>query len=119
MSTPAGLRQCATKCARDREQPLIARPEFGSPNDRGSQQVNIDVTDAFAMESAVLDVTKHLMGFCNYRHRQMLEQVQGQCAICQAAAGNLTHDKWMHDHGTGFKQIDELRISCAKIVDPY
>ena len=66
--------------------------------------MNIDVTDAFAMEPMPLNVAKNLVGIRNCRRRQMLEQVQGQCPIHQAAAGNLTHDEWMHDHGIAFKQ---------------
>ena len=81
--------------------------------------MNVDVTNAFTMEAVTLDVAKHLIGFCNYCHWQMLEQVQGQCAIGQAAAGNLTHDKWMHDHRITFQQIDKLCISAAKMVDPH
>ncbi len=68
--------------------------------------MNVDVTDAFAMEGVALYVAKKLIGFCNYRHRQVLEQVQGQRAIYQAAAGKLTHDKWMHDHRITPKQIE-------------
>ena len=67
--------------------------------------MNIDVTDALAMETVALDVAKNLTGLRNDRHRQVLEQVQCRCAIRQTAAGNLTHDEWMHDHGIAFKQI--------------
>ena len=81
--------------------------------------MNIHVTDAFAMEVVALNIAKNLIGICNYCHRQVLEQLQGQCAIRQAAAGNLTHDKWVHDHSIPFQQIDKLGISTAKMVDPH
>jgi len=68
--------------------------------------VNVDVTDAFAMETMALDVAKNLCGFRNCRHRQVLEQIQRQRAIRQAAAGNLTYDEWMHDYCVTLKQID-------------
>ena len=47
----AGVRQWTAKLPRDRVYPLIARPEFCPADGRGGQQVNVDVTDAFAMKA--------------------------------------------------------------------
>jgi hypothetical protein len=49
----------------------------------------------------------------------LLEQLQNQCAVGQATAGNLTHDKRMHDHVATFEQIGKQYIAPAKMVDPY
>ena len=81
--------------------------------------MNVDVPDASAMEVVALDIAENLIGFCNNCGRQLLEQLQGQCAIRQAAAGNLTHDKRVHDHSITFQQIHKLNISTAKMVDPH
>ena len=81
--------------------------------------MDVDVSDAFAVEVVALDIAKNLIGFCNYCHRQLLEQLQSQCAIRQSAAGNLTHDKRVNDHCAPFQQIDKLSISTAKMVDPH
>ncbi len=108
-----------TKFARHRQQSLVASPEFCSVQGCGSQQVHVDVTDAYAMETMALDVAKNLGGFSNCRHRQVLEQVQRQRAIRQAAAGNLSDDEWMHDHCVIFKQLGQTHISDSKMINPH
>ncbi len=37
----------------------------------------------------------------------------------QAAAGNLAHDEWMHDHGVALKRVGQPRISGTKMVNPH
>lgn len=81
--------------------------------------MNVDVTDAFAVQSAGLYVAEHLIGFRNECHRQMLQQIQGQCAIGQVAAGNLAHDKWMHNDRITFKQVDKPLLAPVEMVDPH
>ena len=66
--------------------------------------MNIDVTDAFAMEPMPLNVAMNLVGIRNYCQWQVLEQIQSQCAIRQTAAGNFSHHKWVYDYGIAFKQ---------------
>jgi hypothetical protein len=80
--------------------------------------VKVYVTDAFAVEVVTFNVAKNLIGFRNCRLWQLQRQLQGQRAVSQAAAGNLTHDERMHDHGIAFQQIDKLCIATAKMVDP-
>ena len=113
------VRHRTTELARDRKQSFVACPEFCSVQGCGSQQVSVDITDAFAVETMALDVTKNLGGFRDRRHRQVLEQVQRQRAIRQAAAGNFTYDEWVHDYCVTFKQIGQPHISGAKMVNPH
>ena len=56
------LREGAIELLRDRKQPSITRPA-SCPSDRcGGQQVNIDVSDALAIELVLLDIAER---FCN------------------------------------------------------
>ena len=114
----AGVRHCTAKLARDSEQPLVARPQL-CPADRcRGQQMNIDVANSFAMEAEAFDIAKNLIEFCNDCHRELLEQLQGQCALRQAATSNLANDKRVDEHRIALQQIDKLSIPPSKMVYP-
>lgn len=81
--------------------------------------MNIDVSETPAIELVPLDIAERFIGFGNHCRGKLLEQLQNQCAVGQATAGNLTHDKRMHDHVATFEQIGKQYIAPAKMVDPY
>lgn len=81
--------------------------------------MNIDVSEAPAIKLVPLDVAKRFIGLGNHRRGKLLKQLQNQCPIGQAAAGNLTHDKRMHDHIAAFEQIRKQNVALAKMIDPH
>jgi hypothetical protein len=49
----------------------------------------------------------------------LLEQLENQCAIRQAATGNLTDHKRMHDHTAMLEQLGKQNIISAKVIHPH
>jgi hypothetical protein len=112
------FRKGTTEIFGDPVQTLVARPDSCRTDCGRRQQMNIDVSDAFAVKLVSFDVAKDFVRFGNRRLRQLLEQFQDQRAIGEAATGNLTNNERVHDHIVAFKESCKSRIAAAKMVDP-
>jgi len=81
--------------------------------------MNIDVTDASAMQVQAIDELQNLVALGHSSGWQILEQFKDRRTVVQTSAGNLANDKRMHDGDRSLEQVDKPWIATAKVIDPH
>ncbi len=104
----AGTWMFATQFFCHGAEPFVPRPEPGSGGQRSAgQQVNVDKTDALAMQAAPFDEQQNLIGFGDRHRGQVLQQVERDPPFGQVAAGDFADDERVHQDPPAFEQFGQ------------
>lgn len=97
----------------------IACPELGAGREKdGCEQVRVYETDAVRVERAGLDEVSDFSGACNVCLWQVIQQMQGLCAVAQRTEREFTGNEGMESDLAGEKKAAQVRILCAEVIDP-
>jgi hypothetical protein len=87
-------------------------------NSRASEQVNVYIPNASAVEFLRADEGHDLVVFSDGYRTQLLQKFKRCFAVREVAAGEFAHHERMHDNFMAAETLAELRQVVSKVVNP-
>jgi|KBSMisStandDraft_5_1062788.scaffolds.fasta_scaffold04491_6 hypothetical protein len=78
----------------------------------------VHVPKALAVDPMAIDEPKYLIGFSNRCHRQIVQQLEHECTVRKAAAGDFAQDKGVDQYACVVEKIPKSCVAPAQVVDP-
>jgi predicted nucleic acid-binding protein len=117
---PRSVRQHSeTQLGRYRSQAPIVRPQFAVPGQqRGRQQVGIDIADAAPEQRMTIDQAEHFLVLGNDRLRQVAQVAEKGIPRSQIAEREFADHKRVSEDLASVEERRELLIACVQMLDP-
>jgi len=97
---------------------LVQGPKLALVNSRASEEVNVYIANASAVEFLRADEGDDFVVFSDGYRTQLLQKFKRCFTVREVAASEFARDERMHDDFVAAETLAELRQVVAKVVNP-